>query len=116
MTDAQYPVEASKIEFEVEGSTYTTYGPDNYEYKRGRSVTIFYDQEDPGENCVLTFTGFYLNYYAVIPIVLLIFWYAFYLSFNNYRKKMKTPKFKSATGNNPPAQKAFQDSGKLPFY
>ena len=108
-TDEQYPVEASVIEFEARGSVHTTYGPDNYEYKQGRSVTIFYDQADPGENCVVTFTGFYLNYYAVIPIVLLMFWYAFYLSFNNYRKKMKAPKFKSGSSKDPPAQKAIQD-------
>lgn len=90
----RYPVEASEIEFEVEGLIHKTYGPTNYEYKTGRSVTIFYDREDPGDNCVATFTGFYLNNYAVLPIVLLMIWYAFYLSFNNYRKRIKGAKIK----------------------
>jgi hypothetical protein len=88
-----YPVEASEIEFEVDGVIHKAYGPANYEYKQGRTVRIFYKQADPGENCVATFTGFYLNYYAVFPIVLLAVWYAFYLSFNNYRKRMRTPDF-----------------------
>jgi hypothetical protein len=89
-----YPVEASEIEFEVNGVIHKTYGPDNYEYKLGRSLSIFYDEEDPCKNCVVSFTGFYLNYYAVIPIVLLVFWYAFYLSFNNYRKQKNGEKMK----------------------
>ena len=77
-------------------------------------MTSVYDQEDPALNCVATFTGFYLNYYSVIPIVLLVVWYAFYLSFNNYRKKMKMPDFKSGTSKNEAIRKAIQNSGKLP--
>ena len=91
----RYPAEASEIEFTVNGEVHKTYGPVNYEYKVGRTVRVFYDQEDPAINCVATFTGFYLNYYTVVPIVLLVVWYAFYLSFNNYRKKMKMPKYTS---------------------
>jgi hypothetical protein len=90
-------VQASEIEFKVAGITYKTYGPDDYEYKTGRSVTIFYKRDEPEVNCVATFTGFYLNNYMVLVIVLLIIWYAFYLSFNNYRKKLKKPKGKSGT-------------------
>jgi hypothetical protein len=111
----RYAVEASEIEFTVNGNVHKTYGPVNYEYKAGRKVRIYYDPDDPGVNCVATFTGFYLNYYAVLPIVLLALWYAFYLSFNNYRKKMKMPKFTSGAGQDPPSKKAIQNSGKLPF-
>lgn len=93
--DERILVKASEIEFEVEGITYRTYGPDDYQYKTGRSVPIFYKLDEPGVNCVATFTGFYLNNYMVLVIVLLIIWYAFYLSFNNYRKKLKLPKGKS---------------------
>lgn len=82
---------ASEIEFEVDGEIHKTYGPPEYEYKTGRSLTVFYMQEDPSHNCIATFSGFYLSYYTVIPIVLLTFWYAFYLSFNMRRKRMKTP-------------------------
>ena len=90
----RYPVEASEIEFDVDGLTHKTYGPDNFEYKQGRSLTIFYDQRDPSDNCVATFSGFYLNNYSAFPLILIMVWYAFYLSFNNYRKRKKMPKSK----------------------
>jgi len=80
---------ASEIEFEVDGVIHKTYGPRDYEYDVGRSVKVFYMQKDPSHNCVATFSGFYMSYYTVLPIILLTVWYAFYLSFNNYRKRMK---------------------------
>jgi len=89
-------VQASEIEFEVDGVIHKTYGPKNYEYDTGRRVTVFYMRKDPSHNCVATFSGFYLTYYSVIPIILLTVWYAFYLSFNNYRKRMKKPKGRPA--------------------
>jgi len=107
-----YPVKASEIEFEVDARVYKTYGPDNYAYKQGRSLTIYYHPEDPAKNCVATFSGFYLNYYTAVPLVLLIIWYAFYLSFNNYRKRMKMPKIKGGTGSSTSSPKAFQDPGR----
>jgi len=82
---------ASEIEFEVDGVIHKTYGPRDYEYDVGRSVKVFYMQKDPSHNCVATFSGFYMSYYTVLPIILLTVWYAFYLSFNNYRKRMKKP-------------------------
>ena len=87
---------ASEIEFKVDGVIHQTYGPENYEYETGRSVTVFYMPEDPSRNCVATFSGFYLGYYTVLPIILLTVWYAFYLSFNNYRRRMKKPKGRPA--------------------
>ena len=83
----RYLIEASEIEFEADGVLQKTYGPKSYKYNTGRKVTIFYLRKDPGHNCVATFSGFYLNNYTVLPIILLMVWYAFYLSFNNYRKK-----------------------------
>jgi hypothetical protein len=82
-------VQASEIEFEVDGVFHRTYGPKNYEYDAGRKVTVFYMRKDPSHNCVATFSGFYLSNYAILPIILITVWYAFYLSFNNYRKRMK---------------------------
>lgn len=108
----RYPVEASEIEFEADGVIHRAFGPDNYEYRKGRKVTIFYRQDHPADNCVVTFTGFYLNYYTAIPIVLLAVWYAFYLSFNNYRKRMKMPKFKSGSGRNTTRRESIQGSGQ----
>jgi len=83
--------EASEIEFIANGTGYRTYGPEGLAYRKGREVKIFYNPKDPSVNCVATFSGFYLNYYTVVPVALLIVWYAFYLSFNNYRKKLKIP-------------------------
>jgi hypothetical protein len=111
----QHPVKSSEIEFEADGKIYKTYGPVNYEYKQGRSLTIIYKEKDPDENCIATFTGFYLNYYTAIPIVLLAVWYAFYLSFNNYRKRNKDPKFRSGTPGGKSTRKAFQNSRRLPL-
>jgi len=105
-----YPLESSKIEFEVNGTIHTAYGPANYEYKRDRKVTIFYAQDDPDKYCVATFSGFYLSNYTVLPVVLLVFWYAFYLSFNNYRKGMKMPGFRSGGSTVPPDLKEIQDN------
>lgn len=85
-------VRASEIEFEVDGVIHQTYGPPNYEYETGRNMTVFYMQKDPSHNCIATFSGFYLSNYTVLPIVLITFWYAFYLSFNMRKKRMKRPK------------------------
>lgn len=84
-------VQASEIEFEVAGVIHKTYGPRNYEYTTGRRVNVFYMRKDPSLNCVATFSGFYLRNYSILPIILITVWYAFYLSFNNYRRKMKMP-------------------------
>jgi hypothetical protein len=81
---------ASTIEFQTGGDTLTTRGPWNYEYQPGRFVKVRYDPEDPGENCLLTFTGFYLDNYSILPLFLLTVWGAFYLSYNSYRKKKRS--------------------------
>jgi len=86
----------SEIQFEVDGMIHKAFGPDDYEYQKGRVVTLFYNRKDPSKNCVFTFTGFYLTDYSVVPLMLLPLWYAFYLSFNNYRRKMKKGKRKGS--------------------
>ena len=88
----RYSVKASEIEFQVEGITYTTYGPANYQYEKGRHVPVYYSPKNPDMNCVATFSAVYLTNYLAIPIILLMVWYAFYLSFNNYRKRIKGQK------------------------
>lgn len=95
MMDERKLEQASEIEFEVDSVTHKAYGPLNYEYTPGRTVTIFYNRKDPAVNCVATFSGFYLNNYVVLPIILLTVWYAFYLSFNNYRRRIKKQREKS---------------------
>ena len=90
--DSRYPVEASEIEFLVDGRIHKAYGPANYEYEQGRTLQIFYARNDPSTNFVASFSGFYLSGYTILPLILITVWYAFYLSFNNYRKRMKMPK------------------------
>lgn len=87
-------VEASEIEFMVEGQSYQAHGPLNYEYTPGRNIMVFYDPDEPSRNCIATFTGFYLGSYTVLPIILLVLWAAFYMSFNNYRRKQRFKKSK----------------------
>ena len=101
-------LQASEIEFEVDGAIHKTYGPKNFEYDTGRRVTIFYMQKEPPHNCVATFSGFYLSNYSILPIILIMVWYAFYLSFNNYRRKMKMPKGRSSS-------RPVHPSRKIPF-
>ena len=85
-------VQASEIEFIVDEVAHLTYGPKNYEYDEGRTLKVFYSRKDPSHNCIATFSGFYLSSYTILPFVLFTVWLAFYLSFNNYRKRMKKPK------------------------
>ena len=86
--------EASEIEFMVEGRSYKAQGPLNYEYTPGRKIMVFYDREEPSHNCISTFSGFYLSNYTVLPIILLVLWVAFYMSFNNYQRKQRFKKGK----------------------
>lgn len=83
---------ASEIQFDADRERHLAYGPMNYEYTPGRKVIVFYDRKDPSSYCISTFTGFYLNNYIVLPIILLTVWIAFYLSFNNYQRKQRFKK------------------------
>jgi len=99
---------ASTIVFNCNGQGYTTHGPYNYQYRTGRMVKVMYDPAEPDHNCVLTFSGFYLDNYSILPLILVTVWGAFYLSFNNYRKKRHSRN--SAT----PASSPYRPSG-TPF-
>jgi len=96
---------ASEIVFDVDGTPQSTYGPANYPYKNGRKIKVFYQEDNPSENCIATFSGFYLDNYTVLPIILLVLWTAFYMSFNNYRKKQsfKKVKYRGAEESGGPA-------------
>lgn len=80
---------ASEIEFLAGEEPCRAYGPLNYEYRPGRSLRVLYDPSDPSRYCVLTFSGFYLNHYSALPMILLVLWGAFYLSFNTLTKKFR---------------------------
>lgn len=86
-TDDTKTVEfASVIHFRAGDSLRMAFGPQGLKYRTGRTVGVLYDPDNPDKNCILTFTGLYLSDYSAVPLILLIFWGAFYLSFNNYSK------------------------------
>ena len=99
-------VYASTIEFQYEGQVYTTRGPANYEYRQGRRIILRVDPGNPADHCILTFSGLYLNNYSILPLFLLTVWAAFYLSFNNYRKKRRP------TATSTPASSPYQPFGR----
>jgi hypothetical protein len=80
-------VYVSEVRFRAGDSTYITQGPFEFEYTMGRSVPVRYEPDDPTHNCLVTFSALYLTYYTVLPVILLMLWGAFYLSFNNYVKR-----------------------------
>ena len=103
---------ASEVSFFVDGREHKAYGPANYEYKSGREIRVFYDPDEPSRSCLFTFSAFYLDNYTVLPVILLVLWAAFYLSFNNYRKKqrfkkMNYPREESPQGD-PPGQPSLE--------
>lgn len=109
--------QASEIEFEANGVVHKTYGPKNYEYDVGRTLKVFYMRKDPSHNCIATFSGFYLSNYIILTIILITIWFAFYLSFNNYQKRMKMPKgSKTHSGSRPgrPAPPPVQPTRRIP--
>jgi hypothetical protein len=99
---------ASEVTFSVKDQEYHTYGPKNYEYDLGRMLKIRYNPEDPDNNCILSFTGIYLRNYTTLPLILLILWAAFYLSFNRYSKRKTDLK----KGNNSDGRNVIQNQLK----
>ncbi len=85
-------VYVSEITFEVNGTLHKTFGPSNYEYNTGRNIKVFYNSGNPSHHCIATISGFYLTGYTVLPVILLVVWAAFYMSFNNYRRKQRFKK------------------------
>ena len=84
----------SEVQFKSKGQVLKAYGPSGYEYNAGRSIRLIYNDADPSEYCLLTFSGFYFNNYLILPIVLLVVWVSFYLSFNSYSKKKRQSRSK----------------------
>lgn len=81
---------ASEVFFLAGDSVCLTHGPFDQEMTTGETVSIIYDPENPTRNCLLTFSSFYLSSYTILPVILLVLWGAFYLSFNYYRKNSRS--------------------------
>jgi hypothetical protein len=82
---------ASEIRFSTGDSLVLVFGPDDLLMEPGREVGICYDPDKPSRFCLLTFAGFYSGSYTVLPVILLVFWLAFYHTFNRYKKRRKSP-------------------------
>lgn len=82
---------SSEVHFRANDSTHLTLGPIDQELKKGESITVFYRTADPSKNCIFNFACLYLTYYTILPVILIFVWWAFYLSYNNYRKQARNP-------------------------
>lgn len=121
-SDTKTVERVSVVRFRVDDSLRVAFGPEGLEYRTGRRVGVLYDPENPDKNCIFTFTGLYLTDYSALPLILLILWGAFYLSFNNYskyaRKKRGGPPADSPyrpfrggrTGDHPSRKRLSEDS------
>lgn len=79
-------IEATEVHFRVGDSLIKTLGPVDYAIDPGTSIRVYYRAEDPSDNMLFSFACLYLSNYSILPLVLIIVWYAFYLSFNNYHR------------------------------
>ena len=103
----------SEVLFEANGITHKAYGPEDLEYKQGRTIPVIYHPADPSRYCLLTFSGLYLNNYMILPVVLFIVWTAFYLSFNSYSKNKSRSKSSEVAFSPYKARKKPASSGEL---
>ncbi|MCP4311056.1 MAG: DUF3592 domain-containing protein [Bacteroidetes bacterium] len=80
---------ASEVRFRVGDSLLVTLGPVDYEMEIGKTIPVYYNRRDPSKNCLFNLSCLYYTSYTILPVILIIVWYAFYLSFNNYRREKK---------------------------
>ncbi len=73
----------SVIEFRADSLTIRMYGPENTIYDLGDSITVFYNKKDPKNCMILSLTYIYTGRGAIIPLVLLLIWIAFYTAFKD---------------------------------
>lgn len=79
-------IEATEVHFTVGDSLVKTRGPVDYAIEPGTSIRVYYNPNDPSDNLLFSFAAIYMSNYSILPLVLIIVWYAFYLSFNNYHR------------------------------
>jgi hypothetical protein len=86
---------ASEVRFQVGDSAHLTLGPIDLELKQGKTIPVYYKSGNPSKNCLFNFSCLYYTSYAILPLILMVVWYAFYLSYNNYQRekqgKSRTP-------------------------
>ena len=79
-------IEATEVHFMAGDSLVKTLGPVDYAIEPGTRVRVYYNPKDPSDNMLFSFACLYLSNYSILPLILIIVWYAFYLSFNNYHR------------------------------
>ena len=82
------------ISFLAGDTLYTIAAPTEQEMEPGRELRVCYARRDPSRFCVLNFACLYLTPYTALLIILSVVWYAFYLSFNIYRREYREHKAK----------------------
>jgi len=80
------------ISFVAGDSIYTLSSPTEQEMDPGREVKVCYARRDPTRFCILNFASLYLTHYTALVVILAVMWYAFYLSFNIYRREYREHK------------------------
>ena len=80
---------ASEVNFLVGDSLYVTLGPTDHEMEKGKTIAVYYNRHDPSKNCLFNITCLYYTSYSILPLILLVVWYAFYLSYNNYQREKR---------------------------
>lgn len=85
----------SIIEFKThEAKKILIYGPEDLEYPIGKEFKILYNKNKPQNYVILNAAGLLLTNKVILPIVALILWISFYLSFGQEAKrKQRTGSF-----------------------
>ena len=77
----------SLIEYETQkGEKILIYGPEEVEYPIGKEIGILYMESKPEKYVMLNGAGLLLTNKVILPLVALIMWIAFYLSFGQQTK------------------------------
>lgn len=85
----------SIIRYHAEGEDYLIYGPEDVIYPIGKEIKIFYRKSKPTEFVMLTLAGLLLTDKTSLFLVLIVLWFAFYLSIRDAQKiqRDKSPHF-----------------------
>ncbi len=78
----------SLIEYKTQqGEKILIYGPEDVEYPVGKKIHILYLEKKPEKYVMLNGAGLLLTNKIILPLVALILWIAFYLSFGQETKR-----------------------------
>lgn len=76
------------IRYKIDNIEYEVFGPDNIIYERDKKFTVLFNENNPEESIIFSFTSIYIRKINVISGFLLIIWMVFYATFKE--KKIKT--------------------------